>query len=245
MAPDRKPPPPPKDKGAPAYIVSMSALWTIMLSFFIMMVTLSSEQECGFIAAGTGSFAQEIGSVGLRGMLSGTRNSFTFGTRRPNYAPTEENLEPAEENEGIGDKRMLKQPDKHLQDMEKLKTRPVRMQIPIQVRFDPGGTKLNWRAVRELNFALGQIRNTPYVINIEAYVDVKASFTPAMTTSDQAWMLSTLRAATIARYFHEKGGIPTRQLVPIGYAHHRPVTDNHTDQNAAENDRVKIVIYEQ
>lgn len=243
---DREPPPTSDDgEGAPAYIVSMSALWTILLSFFIIMVTMVDEQECGFMAAGTGSFIQQMTAKGMPGMLDGTRNAFTFGDKRPNYALLPEDIEAAKANEGIGDRRILKPPDKRLEDVHKLKTRPVMLEIPVQVQFPPGTSKLNWQAARELDRALRQVRNTSHTITIEAYVDPVASFKEPLEHPQDAWELSAERAAAVARYLHKKGGISYKQLTPVGYGVSRPVAHRRNDLTSRENDRVKIVIYQQ
>ncbi len=240
--PPRPEPPEPKKNGAPAYIVSMSALWTILLSFFILMCTMAEEKEAGFIAAGTGSFVRELEAFGLPGLLRGTRNAFTFGVSRPVYSIRKEDTEPARANEGIGDRRVIKAPDKRLENLSSLGSRKIRLRIPTSVKFKPGSSELDWQARRELDSILKRIRNTTYNIAVEAYVAPDFSFVEPPTDQRQVWILSARRAPAITKYFHERGGIPDEQLMPVGYGSHRPGTRKRTTRNAQINDRIIVVI---
>ena len=231
-----------KPAGAPAYIVSMSSLWTILLSFFIMMVTMGSEQECGFIAAGTGSFLQDMQAAGMPGVLDGTRNAFVFGRKIPTYGASEEDVEAARNNEGAGDMRVLKAPDKRLEGVKDLPPRSYLWRMPVRACFEPGSDELDWRARRELDSLLKQIRNSRQNITIEAYVDPVSSFPTPPADTQAGWLLSSRRAQAVARYFHERGGIPHSRLVPVGYNYHRPVTDAARTNPA--NARVVVVIYD-
>ena len=242
--PPRPEPPEPKKNGAPAYIVSMSALWTILLSFFILMCTMAQEQEAGFIAAGTGSFVRELEAYGLPGLLKGTRNAFSFGTNRPVYSIRKEDTEPARASEGVGDRRVIKVPDKRLENLDSLGSRKIRLRIPTSVKFKPGSSELDGQARRELDSVLKRIRNTICDITIEAYVDPDSSFAEPPTDQRQAWILSARRARAITKYFHERGGIPYEQLMPVGYASHRPVTRKRSTRSAQINDRIIVAIYD-
>ena len=243
--PPRPKPPEPEKKGAPAYIVSMSALWTILLSFFILLCTMAEEQEAGFVAAGTGSFVQELEAFGLPGLLKGTRNAFSFGVNRPVYSVQKEDTEPARANEGIRDRRVIKAPDKRLENINSPGSRKSRLRIPTSVKFKPGSSELDGQARRELDSVLKRIRNTTYSVTVEAYVDPDSSFAESPTDPRQAWILSTRRAHAITKYFHERGGIPYEQLIAVGYGSHRPVTRKRTTRSAQTNDRVVVAVYDE
>lgn len=55
------------------------------------------------------------------------------------------------------------------------------------------------------------------------------------------WELSTARAATVARYFQDKG-IDPKLLSAAGYSEYRPVTSNDTEEGRATNRRIEIAL---
>jgi len=69
----------PSPKAAPpAYMVSFCDMMTLILTFFILLVSMSREQEAGLVAKGVGSFIIAIQSHGLDGILSGQEKQSVF-----------------------------------------------------------------------------------------------------------------------------------------------------------------------
>ena len=69
----------PSQKAAPpAYMVSFCDMMTLILTFFILLVSMSREQEAGLVAKGVGSFIIAIQSHGLDGILSGQQKQSVF-----------------------------------------------------------------------------------------------------------------------------------------------------------------------
>jgi chemotaxis protein MotB len=58
-----------KKKGAPAYMVSFGDMMTLILCFFILLVSMSKERNYGLMAKGVGSFVMSVRSMGLTGIL--------------------------------------------------------------------------------------------------------------------------------------------------------------------------------
>jgi chemotaxis protein MotB len=56
------------------------------------------------------------------------------------------------------------------------------------------------------------------------------------------WELSTARAATVARFFQEAGGIPAEKLSARGYSFYRPVASNETAEGRHQNRRIEIIL---
>lgn len=76
-------------KGAPAYMVSFGDMMTLILCFFILLVSLASEQNFGLLAKGVGSFIVAVESHGLNGILSASEKAEIFENvrRRFNLPP--------------------------------------------------------------------------------------------------------------------------------------------------------------
>ncbi len=75
----------------PAYMVSFCDMMTLILTFFILLVSMSKEQQAGLLAEGVGSFIVAVKSHGLNGILSGVEKQEVFDhTRRKFNLPPEE-----------------------------------------------------------------------------------------------------------------------------------------------------------
>ncbi|MFT7484366.1 MAG: flagellar motor protein MotB [Candidatus Paceibacteria bacterium] len=85
---DFKPSPKP---APPAYMVSFCDMMTLILTFFILLVSMSKERKAGLAAAGVGSFVIAVKSHGLPGVLSGQEEMAIFEhTRRKFNVPQDE-----------------------------------------------------------------------------------------------------------------------------------------------------------
>jgi len=81
-----------KKKGAPAYMVSFGDMMTLILCFFILLVSMSEERKAGLLAKGVGSFVVALETHGLDGILSGKEKEeiFEHVRRRFNLPPEED-----------------------------------------------------------------------------------------------------------------------------------------------------------
>jgi len=78
--------------GAPAYMVSFGDMMTLILTFFILLVSLSKTQDAGLLAQGVGSFIVAIESHGLPGIMpeSERKEVFEHLRRRFNLPPEDD-----------------------------------------------------------------------------------------------------------------------------------------------------------
>jgi chemotaxis protein MotB len=76
----------PSPKAAPpAYMVSFCDMMTLILTFFILLVSMSKEQQAGLVADGVGSFIIAIKSHGLDGILSGQEKAAILEHQRRKF----------------------------------------------------------------------------------------------------------------------------------------------------------------
>ena len=71
--------------GPPAYMVSFSDMMTLILTFFILLVSLSHEQSFGLLADGVGSFRVALESHGVNGLLEDADRKAIFENQRRRF----------------------------------------------------------------------------------------------------------------------------------------------------------------
>ncbi len=86
-------------EGAPAWMVSFGDMMTLILTFFILLVSMSKTQQIGLVASGVGSFLVATRSFGMPGVLSEYEQASTFENVRRRF-----NLPPEEDPEKRADR---------------------------------------------------------------------------------------------------------------------------------------------
>ncbi|MHC4262925.1 MAG: flagellar motor protein MotB [Planctomycetota bacterium] len=84
----------------PGWMVSFGDMMTLILTFFILLVSMSREQQVGLVAAGVGSFLVHAHSFGMNGVLDGAEKQEIFNEVRTRF-----NLPPLADPEEPEDKR--------------------------------------------------------------------------------------------------------------------------------------------
>jgi len=85
---------PSRKASPPAYMVSFCDMMTLILTFFILLVSMSKEQKAGLMADGVGSFIVAIKTHGLDGIMSGQEKAAIFEHQRRKFnVPPEEDEE--------------------------------------------------------------------------------------------------------------------------------------------------------
>jgi len=80
--------------GVPAWLVSFGDMMTLILTFFILLVSLASQQDAGLVASGLGSFMVALNSHGLDGVLNEQEKLAIFNEYRRRFnLPPETSLE--------------------------------------------------------------------------------------------------------------------------------------------------------
>ena len=109
------------------------------------------------------------------------------------------------------------------------------------VEITPGGKEL-------LMVMAGSLReNKEQNIVVEGHTDDVPLGVALRKRFPSNWELSTARAAAVAHFFQQAGGIQPERLSARGYSYYRPVTSNETEAGRHQNRRIEIILgpYEQ
>jgi chemotaxis protein MotB len=109
------------------------------------------------------------------------------------------------------------------------------------VEITPGGKEL----LMVMAGSLGE--NKEQDIVVEGHTDDVPLGAALRKRFPSNWELSTARAAAVAHFFQQAGGIQPERLSARGYSHYRPVASNETEAGRHQNRRIEIILgpYEQ
>jgi len=197
-------PEPEAKKGAPAWMVSFGDMMTLILTFFILLVSLSKEQQIGLVAKGVGSFLVALRSFGLPGVLDASEEASIFdNVRRRFNVPPEDDPDRRPDN-------MLDAHDTELIKAELAKAlAPHReMALPAVAMFEPQSFELTDAACRYLDMLSVTLQPGPGdVLQLEGHCEPSEGG----DHRGDRW-LAYARAQAVANYLIEEHGFPRKRL---------------------------------
>lgn len=112
-----------------------------------------------------------------------------------------------------------------------------------KILFDSGSVEINPRGKELLMIMAGSLKDSEdQNIVVEGHTDNVPLSEALRKRFPSNWELSTARAATVARFFQEAGGIPAEKLSARGYSSYRPVASNETAEGRHQNRRIEIIL---
>lgn len=225
--------------GVPAYLMSFGDMMTLILTFFILLVSMASEQKAGFVAAGTGSFIQAINSLGLPGLMKSGKKPITLGERQAHYMPSREQAESPIMQTAPPEKRIIESVENQLRDdFVVLLAKGDEATIPAKVDLLPGTRTLTPESRRFLNRVIQIAKSNTCDIIVESHVR------PVENESHKkSYAKSTRRGQLVADYLHRVGSIPRQRITAIGYGSFRPMVkgDQDSKRRRQSNQRISII----
>ncbi|MFA7329723.1 MAG: flagellar motor protein MotB [Candidatus Delongbacteria bacterium] len=220
---------PPESPAAPGWTTTYGDLMSLLLVFFILLVSFSTLEMSQFHKA--------VGS------LKGGEGIFKPGTGE-NAVEVPEALRATDFDRAVAElgdelaKEKLQEQVRVFWDSQ-----GVRFILQDEVLFPPGDAALNPRYLGVLDAIAGVIRTIQVAeLQVEGHTDV----TPIRTARFPSnWELSTARSVAVLHYLERLNLVPARKLVAKGFAEFRPMVPNDSPQNMARNRRVEIYLLRQ
>jgi len=217
------------DGGGDSWALSYGDMMTLLLTFFVLIVSFSTTELV--------KFRQAMGSLrGARGVLMEQDGNSII--QKSNSSPK------------IAERaivlRMLQDLEKQIFDMNvegavdiEVHDNGVNFLIHNELLFDLGQTKLKPRMLLLLNKIGKMINNFSCEVRVEGHTDTYPIRTKAYPSN---WELSAARAVAVVRYFAEELNIHPSRLQAVGLGEHRPVLPNDSEEHRQENRRVEIFL---
>ena len=220
-----------KEAGAPAWMVTYGDMMTLLLTFFVLLLSFSSIQESKFERA-MGSLKRALGvmkySSGLQQKMHFFRNTVSSNT------------DDVFLDQVMGMKETLEKSGLQQEVKVTMTERGVHIIIADQILFDLGKDRLKTDIIPVLDIVTDLMKEAPESeIVIEGHTDNWPINSARFPTN---WELSAARALAVVKYFAFRKGIEPARFAATGYGEYRPLKPNDTAEHRAMNRRVEIFI---
>jgi chemotaxis protein MotB len=240
MAEEKIPAPPRKEKkadapsGAPAWMVTYSDLVTLLLTFFVLLLSMANMDPVRFTAA-TSSLQDAFGMH-----RESTRQDFSLpilpSSPNAQYSPIH-----IQTTEKVYEKIKSQIDSLRLKDnigLIKKDDDSIILRIDDSVLFSPGQSKISLKSYPLLRNIADIIRPLPMDLRIEGHTDD----IPIAGAKIGNWDLSVDRSVSVLRYLSQSDLLPLDRMAAVGYGKERPVVANKDEASRAQNRRVDFVL---
>ncbi len=216
-------------EGAPAWMVTYSDLVTLLLTFFVLLLSMANLDKLKFNAASE-SIKQAFGVLGE--VEDASMSPPKFIQINPVYG------------------NMVQRVYKHVQkdlarlqlnkDVQVVKKRgAVVLRVNDSVLFDFGSSMINPGAEPTLRKIAELLKSFPFLVRIEGHSDEDMVKSGGESVN---WDMSIRRSVSVLKFYIANDLFPASRMSVAGYGSQRPLVPNNTKENRALNRRVEFVL---
>jgi chemotaxis protein MotB len=213
----------------PGWVVTYGDMMSLLLTFFILLVSFSSIQESKFKEA----MESLQGALGVLAKYNTTIDLETILVHQPRQTDNSEIYYQIKKLEQF----LLEEDLDQAVEIE-LMADGVRLRVVDSFLFPSARADLQPQALKLLDSIAGLLDGMGEDITVSGHTDSVPINTPRFPSN---WELSAARAIAVARRFQELGVDPTR-MSAVGYGEFRPIDTNKTAEGRAANRRVEIFL---
>ena len=215
--------------GAPVWMTTYSDMVTLLLTFFVLMLSMAEMDKV--------KFDQAAGSL---------KGAFGIEQSKPNKDQNSEAIVSSLVSIPYDMvQRVYKQVITNIEKLELDRDIEVVMdrgamvlRVTEKILFASGSSSLKKEAGPVLRKVAELISPLPFEVRIEGHSDN----IPYKESGQTNWDLSALRAIAVLKFFAENNILSLDLLSAVGYGEQRPLVPNNSIENRAMNRRVEIVL---
>ena len=227
----KKPPEDEEPAGAPAWMATFSDMMTLLMTFFILIMSFSTMEVEKFKMA-MGSLKGAFGILGVQDKLRPDQSWFSPSSFSTYSLKQRSVLDHMEKLRSVLDKNEIK--DKVEVTMSEGE---LFVQIKDNMLFKAGSATLRTNYLKLLSLVSRLFFAESEEITVEGYTDNTPIHTEAYPSN---WELSIARAMSVVRYFVDTEHINPNKLSATGFGEFRPLVPNDSPAHRAKNRRVVI-----
>ena len=219
-------------KGLPGWLATFGDLMSLLLTFFVLMISFSTTR--------TTDFKHAMGALqGALGVLSG-EPQLSLPIRQ-SLPRSEGNLQKAEVIARAGQELQAAIEQAGLQGDVKLEeaSSGIIIRISDKLFFASGQSQFKAQALTPLRKLGAILEPMPNKINVQGHSDNRTINSNLFASN---WELSGMRALQVARFFITNAGISPGRLSITGYSEYRPLVPNNSESRMSQNRRVELHI---
>jgi len=216
------------DPGSPPWMTTFSDLMSLLLCFFVLIVSMSRIVERDFfVAAGS-----------LRGAFGVMRDDPSIVKLENIPLPTLKNIQRAIVDKSVSNLQDFIQSRRLGSDVKiVVSDKGVALSISSPLLFESGSAEIKPESYSLLERMFDIARGWPNVIRVEGHTD-NTRIVSGIYESN--WDLSFARALSVVNFAIQFSKIHPSRLAPVAYGEYRPVADNSTEEGRAKNRRIEI-----
>lgn len=231
--------------GSPGWITTFSDMMSLLLTFFILLYSISTVDAQKFKNI-TQYLQIALSGDGRPAILDGGKEAvpepFDEDPFSESEVPPEELMEPVT-TEII---QMYEKINKYITELElqaevnvMMISSGVFVEIKDAILFESGSAQLKDTGIELLGKLEAMLNDFDNDIVVEGHTD-NVPMNSAMYPSN--WELSAARAVSVLRYLNEQMNVEPTRLSARGYGEYSPIAPNDTPLNRARNRRVNLMI---
>jgi len=215
------------EEGAPAWTVTFGDMMSLLLCFFVLLLSFSTMDVVKFKAM-VESLSEALGA-----------QKQVIGEGSPISSPVEQQPQ-------VTEKEVVQQiqaaiDNQQLKDLVNVSvdSRGVLIRVTGKVMFESGKADIRPEALPLLNDIAKVIGNTSAGVIVEGHTDTIPIHNDRFPSN---WELSSARAGAVVRYCIQECGIDANRFRAVGYAATHPIESNSTPEGRERNRRVEFVL---
>ena len=233
------------EEGAPAWLATMGDLMSLLLVFFVLMLSFANTDKQLFLEA--------MGSIqNALGMIEESPGQFRIRSTSPiewnekkttpfldvmkldqsNNAPTVDQKIMQKVQQSIAENNLARIVEAESSE------RGIIVRVKGGALFKPGSDKLLPISYVFLDEIIRITQEFPYELSIEGHTDDGAIGTSSYPTN---WHLAAARSIAVLQYMLEAGDIDPSRVAASSFGATRPLLPNDSEENRAANRRVEFV----